>query len=402
MSKYKYTKGRSQEYSTLYTTKKLNKDKTYSTEYRRYLPSYEVENLKLERYNTQPLTGYRFEDVRVTGKPETSAQTETPELRQSEDIQNPEELRQVLADFARAYNARSKQVEQSEDEAIPNSSVIKDKGPVTFEGKPLQPAKVWESASVREFANIWKANKESEKLQTSLGIGKPLEISIKPGLQIKEKSLPIAPTPATIQRQFSSLLAPLIQHEKIAETITEQKEDLINSERAIQSNLQQLRESGIHNQEKYAAEIEKLNKNLIKQNELAQKLALETASKKSRPQSSAKSENNFKRGRPIQLERNFGIGKPIPVLVQLPESVQLRLPQSSENFRTASISVQQAEKIKEEKPLERRVQKPIPVPVIRDYYIRSDKPYTLSKGLSSDYKQEIPSSLSIIRQLWKN
>lgn len=87
--------------------------------------------------------------------------------------------------------------------------------------------------------------------------------------KIPPKPLPTAPTPVVHQDRLAVLLAPLYKHHSITETITHQKQELLNGEFRIRSKLQEMKDSHNYNHQAYTVAVDNLNRNLGQQNALA-------------------------------------------------------------------------------------------------------------------------------------
>ncbi|XP_075977161.1 uncharacterized protein LOC142977263 [Anticarsia gemmatalis] len=377
--KYKYTqKSRQQEYSTSYVQKKLNRGKVQSTEYVRYLPSFESEDLKMEPFRAQPLPGYRFEGVQYSFEPQVQYQTEAPA-----EIKIPDDVPPALD--VPTLSIPSTEAQHTIQPIIQNESSMEDKGPVTFGER--EPAKIYESGEVQTPIEI-QTSSEFKPVQPQVLVGQP---------EVVPKLSEPAPTPAAVQRQYSSLLAPLLRHDKITESITQQKEDLVNKERAIQTKLKQIKDSGDSDEEKIAIELDKLKNNLGKQNALAEKLALETISKK--PQNIVKEDNIFNRRRPVEILKHAPVAPKI--LLHVPKSSEVRVPQPYPlplQVRPIPVPVLQPETINIDKPGTRNI------------FVKVDNPYLLSKNAPLEIRHELeskypivqPDKLTVIRHLWEH
>ncbi|KAF9801154.1 hypothetical protein SFRURICE_005748 [Spodoptera frugiperda] len=314
--KYKYTKARQQykdkEYSTPYTPKKANRQKTNNQnndeqQYVRFLPTYESENLQMVPFDTLPLPGYTFGvqtefNMQTTGitLPTTNTAAST-QLQINPEINDPAEITTHVGVTTETQVKTSPQ-QPERIQPIANTAVQVEPQQIlytpvhTTQRNNYSRQDLYRPVKIRikldkqttvppqtqSFLEITpkptptpQSYLESQyavdfkKTLSSLeGLRTPPEVQQeKP--KIPPKPLPTAPTPVVHQDKLAVLLAPLYKHHSITETITHQKQELLNGEFRIRSKLQEMKDSHNYNHQAYTVAVDNLNRNLGQQNALA-------------------------------------------------------------------------------------------------------------------------------------
>ncbi|CAB3255570.1 unnamed protein product [Arctia plantaginis] len=331
--------------------------------------AFEIQNEEIQRL----VEAQKFEEIKksleslkLDGLQSSFGIQRHEDIQENEQIQRPEEIHPIIQIPTRTFTIERTQNQQRiklDETSVTNA------GPVTFEDKNRNRSD----------------DQEAEKVEATFQISTPL-------LHAKEEKLsPLV----EVQNQHSSLS---VQQDKISENIAEQKV-LINNERAIQTKLQQITESSTHDTEKFATELDKLKKNLGKQNILAEKIATQRVSKK--PQGIVKEELALQRHRPLELEHKL---EHLPVIIPRPYPVSWGI------SHPIPVPVLQFEKDENKKVLPIDVNDEISIHGSKNYYRTVSTPFAAQEQISGDVKHDIPfayrthepENLAILRHIWEH
>lgn len=250
-----------------------------------------------------------------------------------------------------------------------------------------------------------EASKQEEQVNTSTGAPpqqQPANIVPYEVTELPEEAAPAEELEVEeIEGRLAALLTPLINHEKIAESINEQKKKLLQNELEIQTLLRELTQAPKHNDQKYAIEIERLRANLEKQNALAKAEALARSATTAAP--IVKEEAKKKR----RLVQSAKSGKKKTA----PTTALAKLTQLSETKKAQTETVkpvQKADKQKVEKSAQLQAQKRVPATVTK--YVKVPNKYPVQRVIPVEIKREIPATLPIrkseksrvIRPVWEH
>lgn len=452
LAKFKYSPKPRQEHATWYIPKINNKPNNHSTEYLRHLPNYEVETLAVKPYRAQPLPDHNFEtQSKVQTYPHNG---EVDNLKQAKVQKSQEPIKPIQLQSPHKV-AEYHLMQRYED--IQKPAEIQINSPTELEihennHKPLdiQNEEIQTKIKAQKFERIEKPleNLELEEHQSSFSTPGHKNNKENVGIQRAEETHPIIQIPTrtfSIERMqnqqptkldessmtsirpvafgdqsndqetvivgaFSQIptqelntkeekISPsaVVQQDKISENIAEQKV-LINNEKAIQTNLKEIKESSTHNMDKFAIELDKLKKNLGKQNILAEKIATQRVSKK--PQGLVKVELALQRRRPLELERNH---EHTPVNIPRPNPVSWGI------LHSIPVPVLRLEKDGSEKFLPVSVNDPISIDGTQKFYPTVSTPFATQEAIPRDLNYDIPftyhthepENLAILRHIWE-
>lgn len=354
--RYKYTKSRQQykekEYSSTYVPKKASRTKTANqntnSEYVRFLPNYEKENLKMSPYQVVPLSPYQYVDVQVNvntqanGEPqangEAGANDNGQENEEALTNENPRENAYTQGEQLRGYLYPQRNEEaqenvepeanddaQSEDEAESDENQEEEKPSAQAQQKYERPQEngripvpvlTQKSLLGQKYFRIQKIASQPPTTRKQ---------QVRP-----ETTTPAASEPAPVEEeedQYSRLLAPLYQHQAITDSIARQKEELLNAELEIRKKLQDIQKAPQHSDQEYAAEIKNLAANLEKQNALSEIEAISKSPSAFINQKNQQKQNkqDNKERRPTEsVKQRVSVSTPVVLRVQTPSGVKVQ------------------------------------------------------------------------------